>query len=64
VIRWAGAEAALARSLRPDALDGVRLDPGLANGDLHASADYRAHLAGVLARRATAAMVQEAEAAR
>lgn len=50
--RWPEAEHALASDFSPQALSGIQLDPELATGDLHASAEYRAHLAGVLVRRA------------
>lgn len=45
-------EAALASQWAPAALDGVAVDAAGLNVDLHASAAYRAHLVGVLARRA------------
>jgi carbon-monoxide dehydrogenase medium subunit len=47
-------EQALAGRWAPDALDGLSVDADLLNSDLHASAAYRAHLGGVLARRAVA----------
>ena len=56
VCRWSEAEAALGRSWSVEALRAIHWDPLLASGDLHASADYRAHLAAVLARRAVAAI--------
>jgi carbon-monoxide dehydrogenase medium subunit len=50
--RWHEAEAALAGGFIAEALADIRLSPdGLAQ-DLFADADYRAHLAAVLARRA------------
>lgn len=55
VFRVTAFEQALAGRWAPDALDGLRIDPADLNADLHASAEYRAHLAGVLARRAVAA---------
>ncbi|HSK40481.1 MAG TPA: FAD binding domain-containing protein, partial [Arenibaculum sp.] len=55
VFRLPDMEAALARSFTPAALDGIAVDADGLNGDLHASPDYRAHLVGVMARRAVAA---------
>ena len=39
-----------------DALDGVSVDGSDFNSDLHASAEYRAHLVTVMAKRAVAAL--------
>ena len=47
-------EQALAGRWSPEALDGLSVDAGTLNSDLHASAAFRAHLVGVLARRAVA----------
>jgi carbon-monoxide dehydrogenase medium subunit len=55
VFRHAAMEAALQASFSPAALDGVTTDPGDLNSDIHGSAAYRAHLVGVLAKRAVAA---------
>ena len=57
VRRFADAEAALQRQFSGAALQGIHLHADEASGDLHASAAYRAHLAGVLTRRAVAALV-------
>ena len=55
VFRQRDMEAALAQSFTPDAVKGIATDPGTLNSDIHASADYRAHLIGVMARRAVQA---------
>ena len=52
--RSAELEAALANGLSASALDGVSVPHGNFNSDLHASAEYRAHLVVVMARRAVA----------
>ena len=53
VFRWTAAEDALEGG-EADALAGLELDPDNLLGDLHASADYRAHLVKVMAMRAAA----------
>ena len=47
-------ERALAADFSPGAVDGVGLDSQEFNADMHASAEYRAHLVNVLAKRAVA----------
>ncbi len=54
--RWVDAENALARNFSAAAIDGLTVDASGLNADLHASADYRAHLIKVMAKRAVAAM--------
>ena len=54
VFRWKKAEAALAKSPKPAALDGVALDSSGFNSDIHADAAYRANLVRVMAKRAVA----------
>ena len=56
VFRATGIENALARSFTPVAAKGVAIDASSLNSDLHASADYRAHLVSVMASRAVAAI--------
>ncbi|HET9403967.1 MAG TPA: xanthine dehydrogenase family protein subunit M [Burkholderiales bacterium] len=54
VFRWKEAEAALAKGLKPAALEGVKLDSREFNSDIHADRDYRANLVRVMAKRALA----------
>jgi aerobic carbon-monoxide dehydrogenase medium subunit len=55
VFRVPEMEAALGRSFSADAIKDIAIkDDGL-NSDIHASAEYRAHLVNVMARRAVAA---------
>jgi carbon-monoxide dehydrogenase medium subunit len=57
VFRWKAAEAALERSFQPGALDEIALSAEGLNSDIHASAEYRAHCVGVMAKRAVAAAI-------
>lgn len=54
VFRVKAFEEALAKRFAPKSLDGLSVKPDGLNDDIHASAEYRAHLVGVLARRAVA----------
>jgi carbon-monoxide dehydrogenase medium subunit len=54
VFRASAYEAALAKKLAPESLDGITVPAANLNADSEASADYRAHLVGVMARRAVA----------
>jgi carbon-monoxide dehydrogenase medium subunit len=55
VFRVPAMETALKASFAPKALDGIRVDAANLAADIHADAAYRAHLVGVMARRAVAA---------
>ena len=52
VFRHAGLEAALSKSFTPEAVEGVAIDPNELNGDLHASAAFRAQLIKVQTQKA------------
>lgn len=52
VFRATAIEQALARSFSPAALDGIKIVARGLNNDLHGTAEYRAHLIVVMARRA------------
>jgi carbon-monoxide dehydrogenase medium subunit len=54
VFRWKEAEAALGKSLKPAALEGLKLDSSGFNNDIHADREYRANLVRVMAKRALA----------
>ncbi len=55
VFRHAAMEQALTQTWSADAIAGIVTPPDGLNSDIHASAAYRAHLIGVMARRAVAA---------
>jgi aerobic carbon-monoxide dehydrogenase medium subunit len=52
VFRHAGLEAALTKSFTPEAVEGVAIDASELNGDLHASAAFRAQLIKVQTQKA------------
>jgi carbon-monoxide dehydrogenase medium subunit len=54
VFRHTGLEDALTRSFTPAAAEAVKVDAEGLSSDLHASAEYRANLIGVLTQRAVA----------
>lgn len=56
VFRVAKMEKALAANFAPEALEGITVPADDLNADLHASAEYRAHLVTVMAKRAVAAV--------
>jgi carbon-monoxide dehydrogenase medium subunit len=55
VFRWSEAEEALSSNFSPDAVQGLSVPADGMIGDLHGSPEYRAHLVGVMTRRAVAA---------
>lgn len=55
VFRWKEAEAALSSNFSPDAVSGLSHPAEGMISDIHGSPEYRAHLIGVMTRRAVAA---------
>jgi aerobic carbon-monoxide dehydrogenase medium subunit len=55
VFRHKAFEAALTKTWSAKSLDGISTPADGLNGDIHASAEYRAHLIGVMAKRAVVA---------
>jgi carbon-monoxide dehydrogenase medium subunit len=55
VFRHTAAETALTANWSPDAMNGVTASADGLNSDIHASAAYRAHLIGVMTKRAVTA---------
>jgi carbon-monoxide dehydrogenase medium subunit len=54
VFRDGDIEAALQRRFEPGAVDGIAVNAARLSSDMHAEADYRAHLITVMAKRAVA----------
>ena len=61
VFRVKAFEEALAKRFAPKSLEGMTIPADGMNSDIHGSAEYRAHLVGVLARRAVAEAVGKGE---
>ncbi len=55
VFRWAEAEAALSANFSADAISGLTVEAGGMIGDIHGTKEYRAHLVGVMTKRAVTA---------
>jgi len=55
VFRVSAMETALAGNFSPDAIKDIQIPQNGLNSDIHASAEYRAHLVNVMARRAVQA---------
>jgi carbon-monoxide dehydrogenase medium subunit len=54
VFRVPAMEAALSKNFSPDAISSIAIGAEGLNSDIHGSAEYRAHLVGVMAKRAVA----------
>ena len=59
VFRWTEAEAALTDDFSAHALDGLAVDPSDMIDDIHGAADYRAHLVGVMTKRAVKTLTNQ-----
>ena len=58
VFRATEMENALSRDFSPAAIAGIAVSPDTLNSDIHASAEYRAHLVTVMAKRAVQAAIE------
>jgi aerobic carbon-monoxide dehydrogenase medium subunit len=58
VFRVSEMETALSKSFAPEAIARIAVRPDDLNSDIHASAEYRAHLVTVMAKRAVAAALR------
>jgi len=58
VFRVAAMEAALERAFTPDAIAAIKLGPENLSSDIHADAEYRAHLVTVMAKKAVTSALQ------
>ena len=56
VFRWTEAEGVLSSNFSADAVAGLSLSGDDMISDLHGTGDYRAHLCGVMVKRAVAAI--------
>jgi carbon-monoxide dehydrogenase medium subunit len=61
VFRVSAMERALTKKFVAKSLEGIKIDPSNLIADIHGSAEYRAHLIGVMARRAVDAAVANAK---
>jgi len=61
VFRWTEAEQALAQKMSGEALDGLVVDLTNMNEDIHATREYRANLAKVMAKRAVQKLVSSTQ---
>ncbi|MFL6581334.1 MAG: FAD binding domain-containing protein [Burkholderiales bacterium] len=59
VFRVTELEKALGKSFSPDVVNGIKVPATNLNSDIHASAEYRAHLITVMARRAVSQIVSK-----
>ena len=58
VFRVAAMEAALERAFTPDAVAAIKLSAENMSSDIHADAEYRAHLVTVMAKKAVMSALQ------
>jgi carbon-monoxide dehydrogenase medium subunit len=58
VFRQTEMETALTRNFSPEAIAAIKVDASDLNSDIHGSAEYRAHLVSVMAKRAVAAAME------